>query len=88
MTHAMTHSDPTGLAKRSVMIAGHKTSISLEHAFWSALKGAARRRGTTINDLVATIDSRRTGNLSSAIRVFLLLEHGADQRGGDATLTG
>ena len=62
------------IVKRSVVIAGHQTSVSLEHAFWSALKQAAARRGITINDLVTRIDQQRQGNLSSAIRVFLLEE--------------
>jgi predicted DNA-binding ribbon-helix-helix protein len=61
--------------KRSIVIAGHKTSISLEDAFWKALKDIALAQGTTLSDLVATIDSeRRHGNLSSAIRLFVL-EH-------------
>jgi predicted DNA-binding ribbon-helix-helix protein len=60
------------IVKRSVVIAGHQTSVSLEHAFWTALKAAAARRGITINDLVTRIDAQRQGNLSSAIRVFLL----------------
>lgn len=62
------------IVKRSVVISGHQTSVSLEHAFWSALKHEAARRGMTINDLVTRIDSQRQGNLSSAIRVFLLEE--------------
>ena len=62
------------IVKRSVVIAGHQTSVSLEHAFWSALKQAAARRGLTINDLVTRIDQQRQGNLSSAIRVYLLEE--------------
>ena len=67
--------NPSGsIVKRSVVIAGHQTSVSLEHAFWSALKQAAARRGLTINDLVTQIDQHRQGNLSSAIRVFLLEE--------------
>lgn len=61
--------------KRSIVIAGHKTSISLEDAFWTALKDIALAQRTTLSDLVATIDSqRRHGNLSSAIRLFVL-EH-------------
>lgn len=64
----------TQLAKRSVVISGHKTSISLENAFWLALKMAARRRKMTVNELVTRIDGSRNGNLSSALRVFLLLE--------------
>lgn len=64
----------TRLVKRSVMVAGHKTSISLEDIFWTALKQAAERRGASVTDLVTAIDAGRTGNLSSALRVFLLLE--------------
>jgi predicted DNA-binding ribbon-helix-helix protein len=59
--------------KRSIIIAGHKTSVSLEDAFWKGLKDIAVRRGITLSDLVASIDSaRRHGNLSSAIRLFVL----------------
>lgn len=71
----MRQASPSGsIVKRSVVIAGHQTSVSLEHAFWNALKQAAARRGLTINDLVTQIDQHRQGNLSSAIRVFLLEE--------------
>ena len=59
--------------KRSIVIAGHKTSVSLEDAFWKGLKEIARERGMTLSDLVAEIDAeRRHGNLSSAIRLFVL----------------
>jgi predicted DNA-binding ribbon-helix-helix protein len=59
--------------KRSIVIAGHKTSVSLEDAFWKGLKEIAVSRHTTLSDLVAAIDSdRRHGNLSSAIRLFVL----------------
>ena len=61
------------VAKRSIVIAGHKTSVSLEDAFWTALKEIAAERETTLSDLVAAIDSERQhGNLSSAIRLFVL----------------
>lgn len=61
------------VVKRSIVIAGHKTSVSLEDAFWDALKEIASSRRMTLSDLVATIDSSRTqGNLSSAIRLFVL----------------
>ncbi|MEW6257672.1 MAG: ribbon-helix-helix domain-containing protein [Pseudomonadota bacterium] len=61
------------VVKRSIVIAGHKTSVSLEDAFWDALKEIASARRLTLSDLVATIDSSRTqGNLSSAIRLFVL----------------
>ena len=61
------------IIKRSIVIAGHKTSVSLEDAFWKALKEIADDRGMTLSDLVSTIDTdRRHGNLSSAIRLFVL----------------
>jgi predicted DNA-binding ribbon-helix-helix protein len=61
------------VAKRSIIVAGHKTSVSLEDAFWNGLKEIAGRRDITLSDLVAAIDSQRHhGNLSSAIRLFVL----------------
>jgi predicted DNA-binding ribbon-helix-helix protein len=61
------------VVKRSIVIAGHKTSVSLEDAFWRGLKDIAGGRDMTLSDLVSTIDSdRRHGNLSSAIRLFVL----------------
>jgi predicted DNA-binding ribbon-helix-helix protein len=61
------------VVKRSIVVAGHKTSVSLEDAFWKGLKEIAGGRDMTLSDLVATIDSeRRHGNLSSAIRLFVL----------------
>ena len=63
----------SSVVKRSIVIAGHKTSISLEDAFWSHLKGIAHSRQATLSRLVADIDqTREHGNLSSAIRVFVL----------------
>jgi predicted DNA-binding ribbon-helix-helix protein len=63
----------SAVVKRSIVIAGHKTSISLEQAFWTCLKDIARARGVTLSALVASIDqSRGKGNLSSAIRLFVL----------------
>jgi predicted DNA-binding ribbon-helix-helix protein len=59
--------------KRSVIVAGHKTSISLEDAFWKELKAIALGRDTTVSKLIGKIDSaRQHGNLSSAIRLFVL----------------
>jgi predicted DNA-binding ribbon-helix-helix protein len=63
--------------KRSVLIAGHATSISLEPMFWKALEEAARARGSPVNALVAAIDAERLDaaqppNLTSAIRQWLL----------------
>ncbi|HXQ67865.1 MAG TPA: ribbon-helix-helix domain-containing protein [Alphaproteobacteria bacterium] len=60
------------LRKRSVTIAGHRTSVSLEAPFWSALKEMAAERGISLNALIEEIDRGRAGNLSSAIRVFVL----------------
>ncbi len=58
--------------KRSVEIAGHRTSLSLEEAFWRALKRTAAHDGVSINALISRIDRERRGNLSSAVRVYLL----------------
>jgi predicted DNA-binding ribbon-helix-helix protein len=62
-----------GLTKHSVMIAGHRTSVSLEDPFWAALRELAEARGQSVQALIGAIDARRGGqNLSSAIRVFVL----------------
>jgi predicted DNA-binding ribbon-helix-helix protein len=66
----------TGPVKRSMMIAGHATSISLEPVFWDALREAAEAEGVPLNALVARIDAERVEaddpvNLASAIRVWL-----------------
>lgn len=61
------------VVKRSIVIAGHKTSVSLEDAFWDTLKDIATLKDKTLSDLVADIDSsREQGNLSSAIRLYVL----------------
>ncbi|HXW19533.1 MAG TPA: ribbon-helix-helix domain-containing protein [Roseiarcus sp.] len=61
------------IVKRSMSIAGHRTSVSLEEAFWRELKSLAARRGQKLSALVAEIDATRSSaNLSSAIRVFVL----------------
>ncbi|WP_142849639.1 ribbon-helix-helix domain-containing protein [Telmatospirillum sp. J64-1] len=62
----------TEVKKRSVIIAGHATSVSLEAEFWDELKAIADRRGLSLNQLITEIDQARAGNLSSAIRVFIL----------------
>ena len=65
----------TGIAKRSVTIAGHRTSVSLEAEFWEALGEIARERGLPLGALVAEIDAGRgTGNLSSALRLHVLAD--------------
>ena len=61
------------IVKRSIVIDGHKTSISLEDAFWDDLKEIAHAQQATLSALVAKIDEKRQhGNLSSAIRLFVL----------------
>jgi predicted DNA-binding ribbon-helix-helix protein len=62
----------SAVIKRSIVISGHKTSVSLEDAFWEALRELARVQGVTLSTLVGEIDrSRQHDNLSSAIRVFV-----------------
>jgi predicted DNA-binding ribbon-helix-helix protein len=62
----------TAVIKRSLVISGHRTSISLEETFWRALKALAKERSQSVNALVAEIDAGRgRANLSSAIRVFM-----------------
>ncbi|MCX7319460.1 MAG: ribbon-helix-helix domain-containing protein, partial [Hyphomicrobiales bacterium] len=61
------------IQKRSVILTGHKTSVSLEDEFWTGLKEIASSRQMTVADLVAAIDrDRKTGNLSSALRLYVL----------------
>ena len=61
------------VVKRSIVIAGHKTSVSLEDDFWSSLRQIAKSRGMHVQDLASEIDSKRThGNLSCAIRLYVL----------------
>ncbi len=60
--------------KRSVVIAGHRTSVSLEAPFWEALKRIAGARGLSLNSLITEIDESREENLSSAIRVYVLTQ--------------
>jgi len=80
------------VVKRSIVIAGHKTSVSVEDEFWSLLKEIAKERHKTMSDLVAEIDTdRQQTNLSSAIRLFVLgyardqLEAAAQRSGQTAT---
>ena len=61
------------VVKRSIVVAGHKTSVSLEAAFWNGMKEISGLRNVTLSELVGEIDgSRQQGNLSSAIRLFVL----------------
>jgi predicted DNA-binding ribbon-helix-helix protein len=61
------------VVKRSIVVAGHKTSVSLEEAFWNSMKEISASRDMTLSDLVSEIDQgRKQGNLSSAIRLYVL----------------
>ena len=72
----------SAIVKRSIVIAGHKTSVSMENAFWNALKEIGRSHEMALSTLVTGIDtSRQNGNLSSAIRLFVL-DHFRTQTGG------
>jgi predicted DNA-binding ribbon-helix-helix protein len=82
------------VVKRSIVVAGHKTSVSLEDAFWNR-KEIVRERHMTLSELVAEIDAQRQlGNLSSALRLFVLefyrtqLSHGKEGRDGTHEMIG
>ena len=61
------------VVKRSIVVANHKTSVSLEEAFWNGMKEISSARNMTLSELVGEIDNnRKQGNLSSAIRLFVL----------------
>jgi predicted DNA-binding ribbon-helix-helix protein len=80
MAHLRGQAAKSSVSKRSIVIAGHKTSVSIEDAFWNGLKEIAAERDMTLAELVATIDSNRNhSNLSSAIRLFVLSVY-RDQR--------
>ena len=65
--------DKSPVVKRSVLVGGHKTSVSLEEAFWSSMKEISVERAMTLSELVGEVDAaRQQGNLSSAIRLFVL----------------
>ena len=73
MAHLRGQAVKSLVSKRSIVIAGHKTSVSLEDEFWDSLKEIAVERGMTLGALVAAIDgNRQHANLSSAIRLFVL----------------
>ena len=72
------------VVKRSIVVAGHKTSVSLEEAFWNGMKEISGLRNMTLSELVGEIDSnRQQGNLSSAIRLFVLDHYRARTNGHD-----
>lgn len=60
------------IRKRSVTLAGHRTSVSVEEEFWSELKAIAAKDGRAINDVLTELDAARGGNLSSAVRLYVL----------------
>ena len=65
--------EKSAIEKRSIVVGGHKTSVSLEEAFWSGIKEISGARNMTMSELVGEIDANRhQGNLSSAIRLFVL----------------
>ncbi len=75
--------------ERSIVIASHKTSVSLEDAFWKGLKDIATSRDMTLSEMVAAIDSdRRHGNLSSAIRLFVLDHYRAQGQAAHSIVPG
>jgi len=83
------------VVKRSIVVAGHKTSVSLEDAFWNGLKEIVRERHMTLSELVTEIDAQRQlDNLSSALRLFVLefyrtqLSHGKEERDGTHEIMG
>ena len=73
MTTSKDSNMQSAIVKRSIVIVGHKTSVSLEDAFWLSLKQIGKVQNMTLSTLVANIDTHRQhGNLSSAIRLFVL----------------
>jgi|APCry1669189241_1035207.scaffolds.fasta_scaffold17459_4 predicted DNA-binding ribbon-helix-helix protein len=65
-----------GLVKHSVVISGHRTSVSLEPEFWQALQALAQARGNSVNTEIGLIDANRgMANLSSAIRLAILADY-------------
>jgi predicted DNA-binding ribbon-helix-helix protein len=87
-TPGVTSEPAPDIVKRSIVVAGHKTSVSLEDAFWTALKDIAKERRQSLRGLVAEIDSgRRGGNLSSAVRLFVL-DHYRSKAGAALSVAG
>jgi predicted DNA-binding ribbon-helix-helix protein len=69
------------IVKRSVQVSGHKTSISLEEEFWESLREIAKGRSASVSQLVAAIDEqRKSDNLSSAVRLFILRHYRVQQK--------
>ena len=63
---------PSGLHRRTVTVSGHRTSVALEPVFWDEVVAIARARRTSLGALISEIDALRPGNLSSAIRVYVV----------------
>jgi predicted DNA-binding ribbon-helix-helix protein len=80
------------VVKRSIVVGRHKTSVSLEEPFWNSMKEISQARGVTLSELVSEIDkNRQQGNLSSAIRLFVLdhfKSRGAGPSGGQIPRAG
>lgn len=68
------------MKKHSVELSGHRTSIALEDEFWQELKAIAKRKNTSVRQLLIQIDDAHQGNLSSAIRLFVLREGQVNQK--------
>jgi predicted DNA-binding ribbon-helix-helix protein len=76
---------PSSVIKHSIVIAGHKTSVSLEDCFWSGLKEIARHRELSLSNLVSAVETERANaNLSSALRVFVFQHFVGGQANGHA----
>ena len=76
----------SSIIKRSIVIGGHKTSVSLEDPFWNDLKRIAHAKRVTLSELIAQIDgARKQSNLSSAIRLFVLEHFQNENRRVDVT---
>ena len=68
------------MKKHSVELSGHRTSIALEDEFWQELKAIAKRKNTSVRQLLIQIDDAHQGNLSSAVRLFILREGQVNQK--------
>ena len=68
------------MKKHSVELSGHRTSIALEEEFWQELKKIAKNKNTSVRQLLIQIDDSHQGNLSSAIRLFILREGQVNQK--------
>jgi predicted DNA-binding ribbon-helix-helix protein len=77
----------SAIVKRSVVLDGHKTSVSLENEFWEGLRDIAERQKTNLSNLVRQVDhGRNSGNLSSAIRVYVFNHFRAQASGQQPTM--